>query len=52
MRKNFIVSDKYDDEIFEKVAMLKNHPNWENIDGFMCNEYYMKWVRFKTSKEI
>ena len=52
MRKNFIVHDKYDDEIFEKVGMLKNHDNWEKIDKFMCEEYFMKWVRFKELKGL
>ena len=50
MRKDYIVYDKYDVEIFEKVTMLKNHPNWEDIDEFMCGEYFMKWVRFKDLK--
>jgi len=52
MRKNFIVHDKYDDEIFEKVAMLRTHDNWDNIDKFMCKEYFMKWVRFRDLKGL
>lgn len=47
MRKNFIVVDQYDNEIFEKVAMLRFQNNWRDIDQFMCKEYLMKWVRFK-----
>lgn len=47
MRKNFIVVDQYDNEIFEKVAMLATRSNWQDVDQFMCKEYLMKWVRFK-----
>ena len=59
MRRDFIVTDEYDQEIFEHVIMLKNNVNnkewikrkitWNDIDRFMGREYEMKWIRFKKS---
>lgn len=59
MRRDFIVTDEYDQEIFEHVIMLKNNVNnkewikrkitWNDIDLFMGREYEMKWIRFKKS---
>lgn len=46
MRDDFICNDDYTNEVFEKVSMLKNQPNWSEIYGFMCREYKMKWVRY------
>ena len=47
MRDDFICNDKYDDEIFAKVLLLKDSPNWEDIDHFMQREYYRKWRNYK-----
>lgn len=47
MRKDFIVVDKYDKEIFNKVMMLKNNKNWKDIDDFMTKEYRLNWLKFK-----
>lgn len=51
-KKDFICVDEYDDEIFNKVYMLKHLPikQWLNIDLLMNNEYKMKWVKFKREK--
>lgn len=46
MNKDFIGNSKYDNEIFNKVLLLKNNSNWENINKFMINEYGIKWIRF------
>lgn len=46
MRDDFICNDDYTQEIFEKVSLLKNQPNWSEIYTFMCREYKMKWVRY------
>ena len=47
MRNNFIETDKYDDEIFQKVYYMKVLPNWEKIDAFMEKEYMLKWISYK-----
>ncbi len=47
MRDDFICNDRYDEEIFAKVWMLRGTPNWENIDRFMQKEYYRKWRNYK-----
>lgn len=47
MNNDYICNSKYDKEIFEKVIMLINEPNWEKIDEFMTKEYLKKWVEFK-----
>lgn len=47
VNKDFICNDDYNIEVFEKVFLMKNLPNWEDIDRFMTKEYYQKWVDFK-----
>lgn len=47
MNNDFIVTHKYDKEIFEKVLMLKDVPYWEQIDKFMTKEYLKEWDLFK-----
>lgn len=47
MRNNFIETDKYDDEIFNKVYSMKVLPHWKRIDDFMEKEYMLKWVFYK-----
>lgn len=51
MRNNFIETDKYDDEIFQKVYSMKVLPNWEKIDAFMEKEYMLKWISYKEYME-
>ena len=51
MRNNFIETDKYDDEIFQKVYSMKVLPNWEKIDAFMGKEYMLKWISYKEYME-
>lgn len=50
MNNDFICNSKYDNEIFEKVYMMRYLPNWNEISFFMTKEYYMKWVNFLDSK--
>lgn len=50
MRKDFICTDKYNDEIFDKVSMMIHLPNWKDIDEFMCKEYKCLWLDFKEKK--
>lgn len=47
MNEDFICNSAYDDEVFEKVSMLKTLSNWEQIDSFMGKEYKMKWLTYK-----
>ena len=51
MNNDFICNDEYDEEIFNKVMLLKNKKNWHDIDHFMEKEYKMKWLRFKKQNE-
>jgi len=46
MRRKIIDNDEYDTEIFEKVLLLKDQPNWPEIFQFMGKEYGSKWYRF------
>lgn len=47
MRDDFIVTDEYDDEIFDLVMKMKDLPYFDEIDRFMGNEYMMKWINYK-----
>lgn len=47
MRKDFICTDKYDNELFEKIYQLHNMPQWEKVDKFMGREYCGIWLDFK-----
>lgn len=51
MRDDFICTDEYDNEIFEKVYMLKKSQNWDMINDFMKKEYKMKWVKYLAGKK-
>ena len=46
---DFISNDDYNDEVFNKVALMKGLPHWGDIDRFMGLEYYCKWLDFKES---
>lgn len=50
MRNDFICVDKYNDEVFEKVYMMRRLPHWDAIDKFMCREYKCLWLDFKEGK--
>ena len=55
MRMDFIGDESFNDIVFEKVLLLRNSPNWPEIDNFMEHEYLMDWVRFRrdaTGSEI
>lgn len=38
--------DRYDQEIFNKVLLLKKNKNWNEINSFMEKEYGAKWTDF------
>ena len=47
MNNDFICNDDYTEEVFNKVALMKALPHWQNIDRFMGREYYSKWLDYK-----
>lgn len=47
MRKDYIGNDRYDNDIFTQVWLLKDRADWVDIDRFMRKEYGMDWIRFK-----
>lgn len=47
MKNDYICNDKYTEEIFEKVLLLKNNKNWNEIDNFMEKEYLSQWYNYK-----
>lgn len=47
MNKDYICNDKYTEEIFKKVYLLKDDANWNKIDNFMKKEYLLRWIDFK-----
>ena len=46
-RDDYLSTDKYDEIFFEKVLMLKNTPNWEQIDAMMIREFNRLWKNYK-----
>lgn len=48
MRNDFICTDEYNEELFEKISAMKCLPAWQRIDAFMEKEYRMTWVRYKN----
>ena len=52
MNEDFICNSAYDEEVFEKVFLLRDRCNWDKINAFMGKEYKMKWVRFLRRKEM
>lgn len=48
MKDDFICNDKYDEEIFNKVYLMKVLENWDEINKFMLMEYKLKWVEYLT----
>ena len=51
MKDDYICTDEYDNELFDKVMLMKQLPYWENIDEFMSKEYLGKWNNYKRSIE-
>lgn len=52
MNQDFICNDDYTEEVFDKVARMRNLPHWRGIDGFMGREYYGKWLDYKRGAEL
>lgn len=51
MRKDFICTDKYNEEIFDQVFRLRNSDRWPQIDAFMGKEYCRNWTIYKKNRE-
>lgn len=51
MREYFIGDDQYAQTIFDKVWLLKNSPQWKDIDAFMGREYLCQWLAYRRNKE-
>jgi len=52
MNRDFICNDDYTDDVFDKVAYLKDLPHWHNIDSFMGREYCRKWLDYKRRARL
>ena len=48
MNRDYICNDSYDEEIFEKVYLMKEQENWSEVDRFMHKEYGRKWRLWKN----
>ena len=53
MRKDFICTNIYDNEIFNHIPLLYQESNWIQINKFMAKEYGRKWIIYakETSYE-
>ena len=51
MKEDFICTDKYDSEIFEKVLMMRKLRNWLKINDFMEQEYRLEWINFREDRD-
>jgi len=52
MRNDFICTDKYDDELFNKIILLKSKKHWDGIDKLISKEYMLKWKNFKKKNNV
>jgi len=50
MNQNFIGNDRYTEEIFEKVCLLRERENWLEIYKFMHKEYGRAWRVWASHK--
>lgn len=51
MKEDFICTDKYNSEIFEKVLMMRKLKNWQEINDFMEQEYRLEWIDFREDRD-
>jgi len=47
MNKDYICNDDYTEEIFSKVLLMKELPNWNSIDLFIGKEYGSRWLSYR-----
>lgn len=51
MNKDFICNNKYTEEVFSKLLLLRTSHMWEKIQGFIGKEYGVAWLRFLQNHE-
>ena len=51
-RNDFLCTDRYNTEFFEKVIQLKQLSNWEDINCLMRTEFMSSWDIFLLEKGI
>lgn len=51
IKKDFICNDKYNEEIFSQIYLLKNTAKWEQINHFMHKEYGKEWRLWRDGKQ-
>lgn len=51
-REDFICTDKYNNEFFNKVILLRSLNNWGNIDSLMTREFMSEWDKFKEGSDV
>lgn len=52
MHNDYIDNEQYTPEVFKMVYLLRDRPNWHEIDEFMGKEYEMEWVRYKEAIKL
>ena len=45
-RDDFICTDRYNQEFFEKVVVLRDLPHWNDINNLMKREFMFEWDNF------
>ena len=51
MNKDFICNNKYTEEVFSKLLLLRTSYMWEKIKEFIGKEYGVAWLRFLQNHE-
>ncbi|WP_290150005.1 hypothetical protein [uncultured Parasutterella sp.] len=51
MNKDFICNNKYTEEVFSKLLLLRTSYMWEKIKEFIGKEYGVAWLRFLQDHE-
>lgn len=46
MRDDYIVTDRFDGELFSRILSLKDTPGYHAIDEFMEKEYKLEWINY------
>lgn len=50
IRDQYINNDGYTKEIFDKIWLMRNLPNWRNVDSFVGKEYMRQWIEYKRER--
>lgn len=50
-RNDFICTDEYNQQFFNKVYQLKELTNWEDISNLMKNEFMWEWIKYLDTKK-